>query len=350
VVAAYKGLAAAYRSKLRGEALAESNLTPERLAKIQQALIGLGFLNGEADGEFGPATRAAIRKYQEANDFPQSDFLSAEQRESLVIGRVATRDRDNRDNRKKEQQVELEKTVAQGKREQAEGQIERKQQELREQAERDRQAAEEALRRAEREEPRIAQAMREAEEARRARQAAEQRLAEIRSRVEVAESEKREALAQSKAAEDKDESIAAEARREEARRSKELRRIEEENRRRKDPKPTEGPKPAEFGETNVEQGCIILSVNVSARIEDLPLLSREGCAQFKAMFKKAKEGENVLDCALALSMTRNRLRNIPDLDAPNRAVRVNIIKGCAMVISDIPEKQAAFLAEHSMKD
>src|SRR5436190_13774616 len=64
VVAAYKGLAAAYRSKLRVEALAESNLTPEQLAKIQQALIGLGFLNGKADGEFGPATRPARGKKQ----------------------------------------------------------------------------------------------------------------------------------------------------------------------------------------------------------------------------------------------------------------------------------------------
>src|SRR5205823_10000030 len=101
------------------------------------------------------------------------------------------------------------------------------------------------------------------------------------------------------AVKNKDENNTSEARSEEARRSKELHRMEEEKLRREEPNPTEGPKAAEFGETNVEQGCIILSVNVSRRIDDMPLLSRDGCAQFKARFKKAQEGENVMDCALA---------------------------------------------------
>jgi hypothetical protein len=67
VVSAYKGRAAAYRSKLTGDALAESKLSREQLVLIQKALSALGFLSGEADGEFGLVTRAAIRKYQEAN-------------------------------------------------------------------------------------------------------------------------------------------------------------------------------------------------------------------------------------------------------------------------------------------
>ena len=54
VIGAYRGRAVLYRSKLTGDALAESKLTPEQLAQIQRALIALGFLNGEADGEFGP--------------------------------------------------------------------------------------------------------------------------------------------------------------------------------------------------------------------------------------------------------------------------------------------------------
>jgi hypothetical protein len=77
---AYRDRAELYRSKLTGDALAESRLTPERLSQIQQALIALGFLNGEADGEFGSVTRAAIGKYQEANGFPGSHYLSVEQR------------------------------------------------------------------------------------------------------------------------------------------------------------------------------------------------------------------------------------------------------------------------------
>ena len=88
VIAAYRGHAAAYRSKLTGDALAESRLSPEQLAQIQQALIALGFLNGEADGEFGTVTRAAIRKYQETNGFRQSDYLSMGQRRALLEGRT----------------------------------------------------------------------------------------------------------------------------------------------------------------------------------------------------------------------------------------------------------------------
>jgi peptidoglycan hydrolase-like protein with peptidoglycan-binding domain len=59
-------------------------MTPEQLSQIQQALSTLGFFNGEADGEFGPVTRAAIRKYQESKGLPQSDHLSMEQRQALL--------------------------------------------------------------------------------------------------------------------------------------------------------------------------------------------------------------------------------------------------------------------------
>ena len=58
-------------------------MTPEQLFQIQQALITLGFFYGEADGEFGPMTRTAIRRYQAANNLPQNDFLSNEQRVAL---------------------------------------------------------------------------------------------------------------------------------------------------------------------------------------------------------------------------------------------------------------------------
>jgi hypothetical protein len=61
VVNSYKGRASIYRSKLTGDALAESKLKPEQLADIQSRLIANGFLKGEADGEFGQLTRDAIK-------------------------------------------------------------------------------------------------------------------------------------------------------------------------------------------------------------------------------------------------------------------------------------------------
>ena len=85
VISAYRGRAAAYRSKLTGDALAESKLSLDQLVQIQQALITRGFLNAaEADGEFGPTTRTAIKKYHEDNGFPQSDYLSTTQRQALL--------------------------------------------------------------------------------------------------------------------------------------------------------------------------------------------------------------------------------------------------------------------------
>lgn len=88
IIDAYAEGAALYRSKLRDDALAESKLTPEQLSQIQQTLFELGVFNGEADGVFGPTTRVAIRKYHEANSFPQSDFLSIEQQRVLLEGRT----------------------------------------------------------------------------------------------------------------------------------------------------------------------------------------------------------------------------------------------------------------------
>jgi hypothetical protein len=84
VVNAYRGGAAIYRSKLTGDALAESKLKPEQLADIQSRLIASGFLEGDVDGEFGPVTREAIKKFQLAKGFQQGDYLSLEQRQALI--------------------------------------------------------------------------------------------------------------------------------------------------------------------------------------------------------------------------------------------------------------------------
>ena len=90
VIGAYRGRAAAYRSKLTGDALAESRLSPQQLVQIQQALITAGYLDDNSDGEFGPATRSAIRQYQQANGFPQSNYLSVTQRQALLAESVGT--------------------------------------------------------------------------------------------------------------------------------------------------------------------------------------------------------------------------------------------------------------------
>ena len=88
VLTAYHRRAAGYRSQLVGDALAGSRLTPEQHAKIQQSLIAFGFLDGEADGEFGSNTRSAIRRLKAQSGDGQGDFLTANQRTELLQGRT----------------------------------------------------------------------------------------------------------------------------------------------------------------------------------------------------------------------------------------------------------------------
>jgi len=79
------------RARLRGDALDESRLTPEEHIEIQQALIVKGLLSNRvqkyranADGQFGPNTRAAIRDYQQSIGAMPTGFLSAQQRLALL--------------------------------------------------------------------------------------------------------------------------------------------------------------------------------------------------------------------------------------------------------------------------
>ena len=84
VLRAYHNRARLYQGQVNLDALSETNLRPEQRAQLQIALSILGFLDGEADGEFGPLTRRAIRAFQEKNGFPQSNFLSERQRSTLL--------------------------------------------------------------------------------------------------------------------------------------------------------------------------------------------------------------------------------------------------------------------------
>lgn len=84
VIAAYNKRANMYRSQLSGDALTESRLTPEQHAQVQTRLIELGYLTDEADGEFGPKTRAAIRRFNQEAGIPENEFLTAERGQQLL--------------------------------------------------------------------------------------------------------------------------------------------------------------------------------------------------------------------------------------------------------------------------
>ena len=90
MVNAYHARAAMLRSKLTGDALAESQLSPEQHAELQQSLAEKGFLrpdqivSGTHDGEFGPITRNAIKQFQQSLDAPASGFLSNDQQSALL--------------------------------------------------------------------------------------------------------------------------------------------------------------------------------------------------------------------------------------------------------------------------
>ena len=90
VLAAYHSRAASYRSKLVGDALAESRLSPQQHARIQQSLVNSGYLNDSPDGKFGSNTRSAIRQFNAQSGETKGDFLTAEQRAELLQGSPST--------------------------------------------------------------------------------------------------------------------------------------------------------------------------------------------------------------------------------------------------------------------
>ena len=90
VISAFRNRAAMLRSKLKGDALAESNLSPEEHMEIQVALIDKGLLRdrfrdygANPDGHFGPNTRSAVKEYQRSIGARQTGFLSDKQRTEL---------------------------------------------------------------------------------------------------------------------------------------------------------------------------------------------------------------------------------------------------------------------------
>ena len=91
VVNAFENRASALRNRLTGDARVESNLSPEEHIEIQVALARKGFLQNRnrsyganADGQFGPNTRTAIKDFQLSIGAQPSGFLSNEQRLALL--------------------------------------------------------------------------------------------------------------------------------------------------------------------------------------------------------------------------------------------------------------------------
>ena len=84
VLKAFDDRTTSLRSRLSGDALEETRLSPEDRARIQQALVSRNFLTNRPDGEFGNNTRQAIRSYQNNERAKATGFLTTEQRERLL--------------------------------------------------------------------------------------------------------------------------------------------------------------------------------------------------------------------------------------------------------------------------
>jgi len=84
VTQAYTERGDGYRKRLYPAALEEANLSPAVMKRIQKRLVDLKFLAGGVDGNFGAATRVAIKNFQSSIDHPQANFLTAQERAMLL--------------------------------------------------------------------------------------------------------------------------------------------------------------------------------------------------------------------------------------------------------------------------
>ncbi len=65
--------------------LCEVNATPSRIQDIQRSLKSKGYNPGEIDGQIGPATTRAVRKFQGASKLPQDGLLTLETVRALGV-------------------------------------------------------------------------------------------------------------------------------------------------------------------------------------------------------------------------------------------------------------------------
>jgi len=66
--------------------MARLRLEPERIKEIQQALVQVGYLNQEPDGNWDDATRDAMRRYQADHGFPTTGMPEAKSLLKLGLG------------------------------------------------------------------------------------------------------------------------------------------------------------------------------------------------------------------------------------------------------------------------
>jgi hypothetical protein len=86
VLNAYHARAAMLRSRLKGDALTESQLSPEKHVELQASLAEKGFLQSDQiglatdDGKFGSITRSAIKQFQQSLGGSPSGFYQTNKR------------------------------------------------------------------------------------------------------------------------------------------------------------------------------------------------------------------------------------------------------------------------------
>jgi peptidoglycan hydrolase-like protein with peptidoglycan-binding domain len=65
---------------------AEEKMNTENRRQVQKALQRLGYYEGPLDGIFGPATRSAIRRFQESMGVEATGRLNETEASRLVTG------------------------------------------------------------------------------------------------------------------------------------------------------------------------------------------------------------------------------------------------------------------------
>src|SRR5262245_51118095 len=134
VITTFHNRAATLRSKLTGDALVESKLSPEEHIEIQSALIQKGFLRNRfrdyaanADGQFGPNTRSAIKDFQRSIGGRETGFLSDKQRIALLESpqeRRARLDSEAAEARRKQDELDAQKRAEEQKKRDEEKRLE----------------------------------------------------------------------------------------------------------------------------------------------------------------------------------------------------------------------------------
>ena len=67
--------------------VSSSTIAPERISEIQNALIKLGYLEGEASGQYDEKTIEAMKQFQAENKLPQSGYPSAHALKKLGVAK-----------------------------------------------------------------------------------------------------------------------------------------------------------------------------------------------------------------------------------------------------------------------